>query len=80
MVRSIKPARALNMRAWRTTCASGKIMAALYRGFIVTAVISAALIIGVTKQFFPEGFVYGSLDVSANDAAWVHHRMSIKED
>ncbi len=31
---------------------SGKIMAALYRGFIVTAVISAGLIVGITTQIF----------------------------
>jgi len=35
---------------------SGKIMAALYRGFIVTAVISAGLIIGITKYLFADGF------------------------
>ncbi len=35
--------------------ASGKIMAALYRGFIVTAVLSAILIVGITLQLFPEG-------------------------
>ncbi len=34
---------------------SGKIMAALYRGFIVTAVISAILIVGITLQLFPNG-------------------------
>src|SRR5690606_30475719 len=34
---------------------NGKIMAALYRGFIVTAVISAALIVGITTQMFGEG-------------------------
>ena len=34
---------------------SGKIMAALYRGFIVTAVISAGLIVGVTQEMFAEG-------------------------
>ena len=34
---------------------SGKIMAALYRGFIVTAVISAGLIIVVTQQVFGDG-------------------------
>jgi len=36
--------------------ASGKIMSALYRGLIVTAVISFALIYGVTEHFFSEGF------------------------
>ena len=35
--------------------ASGKIMAALYRGFIVTAVLSAILIVVITLQLFPEG-------------------------
>ncbi len=35
--------------------ASGKIMSALYRGFIVTAVISAGLIVGITTQLFGEG-------------------------
>ncbi len=35
--------------------ASGKIMAALYRGFIVTAVISAGLIVGVTQEMFADG-------------------------
>ncbi len=35
--------------------ASGKIMAALYRGFIVTAVISAGLIVVVTQQMFDAG-------------------------
>ncbi|MCC6912751.1 MAG: sodium-translocating pyrophosphatase, partial [Rhodospirillaceae bacterium] len=34
---------------------SGKIMSALYRGFIVTAVISAGLIVGITTQLFGEG-------------------------
>jgi len=34
---------------------SGKIMAALYRGFIVTAVISAGLIVYVTQTIFGEG-------------------------
>ncbi len=34
---------------------SGKIMAALYRGFIVTAVISAGLIVGITTQLFADG-------------------------
>ncbi len=34
---------------------SGKIMAALYRGFIVTAVISAILIVVVTQQVFGDG-------------------------
>ncbi|MGE3334006.1 MAG: sodium-translocating pyrophosphatase [Rhodospirillaceae bacterium] len=34
---------------------SGKIMAALYRGFIVTAVISAGLIVGITTQIFGDG-------------------------
>ncbi len=37
--------------------ASGKIMAALYRGFIVTAVLSAILIVVITKQWFDEGFI-----------------------
>ncbi|TAK98993.1 MAG: sodium-translocating pyrophosphatase [Rhodospirillaceae bacterium] len=36
--------------------ASGKIMSALYRGLIVTAVISAALIVGVTMKLFGDGF------------------------
>ncbi|MBD25420.1 MAG: sodium-translocating pyrophosphatase [Candidatus Marinimicrobia bacterium] len=36
---------------------SGKIMAALYRGFIVTAVLSAALIVIVTHQWFGDGFI-----------------------
>jgi K(+)-stimulated pyrophosphate-energized sodium pump len=35
--------------------ASGKIMAALYRGFIVTAILSAGLIVGITLEMFPEG-------------------------
>ena len=35
---------------------SGKIMAALYRGFFVTAIISFGLIVAVTLQLFPEGF------------------------
>ncbi|MGE4064360.1 MAG: sodium-translocating pyrophosphatase, partial [Rhodospirillaceae bacterium] len=49
--------------------ASGKIMAALYRGFIVTAVISFALIYGITTQLFGEGVtttagvVYSSMDL-----------------
>jgi len=34
---------------------SGKIMAALYRGFIVTAVISAGLIVGITNYLFSDG-------------------------
>ena len=34
---------------------SGKIMAALYRGFIVTAVISAGLIVGITNYLFGDG-------------------------
>ena len=34
---------------------SGKIMAALYRGFIVTALISAGLIVYVTQTIFAEG-------------------------
>ena len=34
--------------------ASGKIMAALYRGFIVTAAISAGLIVGITNSMFGE--------------------------
>jgi K(+)-stimulated pyrophosphate-energized sodium pump len=34
---------------------SGKIMSALYRGFIVTAIISAGLIIGITTQIFGAG-------------------------
>ena len=34
--------------------ASGKIMPALYRGFIVTAVISAVLIVVITQQMFAE--------------------------
>jgi len=37
--------------------ASGKIMAALYRGFIVTAVLSAGLIVGITTQLFGEGLI-----------------------
>ncbi len=47
---------------------SGKIMAALYRGFIVTAVISAGLIVGVTQTVFSEGFTMtdGRL-ISASD-------------
>ncbi|MBY0509631.1 MAG: sodium-translocating pyrophosphatase [Rhodospirillaceae bacterium] len=35
--------------------ASGKIMAALYRGFIVTAILSAALIVYITLEMFGEG-------------------------
>jgi K(+)-stimulated pyrophosphate-energized sodium pump len=35
--------------------ASGKIMAALYRGFIVTAVLSAGLIVGITLEMFGAG-------------------------
>jgi K(+)-stimulated pyrophosphate-energized sodium pump len=35
---------------------SGKIMAALYRGFIVTAIISAGLIVGITNYLFAGGF------------------------
>jgi K(+)-stimulated pyrophosphate-energized sodium pump len=35
--------------------ASGKIMPALYRGFIVTAVISAVLIVVITQQLFGAG-------------------------
>ena len=34
---------------------SGKIMAALYRGFIVTAVISAILIVGITNYLYADG-------------------------
>ncbi len=47
---------------------NGKIMAALYRGFIVTAVLSAILIIAITKHWFGEGFITndGAL-ISAND-------------
>ena len=47
---------------------SGKIMAALYRGFIVTAVLSAILIVVITKQWFGEGFITndGAL-ISSND-------------
>ncbi len=37
--------------------ASGKIMAALYRGFIVTAVLSAILIVFITNQWFSDGFI-----------------------
>ena len=40
--------------------ASGKIMAALYRGFIVTAIISAALIVGVTTHLFGDGLTTAS--------------------
>ena len=40
--------------------ASGKIMPALYRGFIVTAVISAALIVYITQQMFAEPIVTNS--------------------
>lgn len=36
---------------------SGKIMSALYRGFIVTAVISAILIVGITLQLFGDGLI-----------------------
>jgi K(+)-stimulated pyrophosphate-energized sodium pump len=48
--------------------ASGKIMAALYRGFIVTAIVSAILIVGITMQLFGEGLttVDGRL-ISANN-------------
>ena len=35
---------------------SGKIMAALYRGFFVTAIISFGLIVAVTLNLFSEGF------------------------
>jgi K(+)-stimulated pyrophosphate-energized sodium pump len=47
---------------------SGKIMAALYRGFFVTAAISAALIIGITTQLFGTGLttIDGTL-YTAND-------------
>jgi len=40
--------------------AGGKIMPALYRGFIVTAVISAALIVYITQQMFAEPIVTNS--------------------
>src|SRR5262249_42599453 len=36
---------------------SGKIMAALYRGFIVTAVLSAILIVIITTQLFKDGLI-----------------------
>jgi len=47
---------------------SGKIMAALYRGFIVTAVVSAGLIVGVTQTIFAEGLttVEGRLITSSD--------------
>jgi len=48
--------------------ASGKIMPALYRGFIVTAVISAGLIVGVTMFMFPEGIaMIDGTAISGND-------------
>ncbi len=48
--------------------ASGKIMAALYRGFIVTAVLSAAAIVAVTYQWFGDGFITNEgVLISAND-------------
>ena len=48
--------------------ASGKIMAALYRGFIVTAVISAGLIIWITMSMFSEGLTTADgRMISAND-------------
>ena len=37
--------------------ASGKIMSALYRGFVVTAVLSGAIIIGITMKFFDTGLI-----------------------
>src|SRR5271155_857014 len=37
--------------------ASGKIMSALYRSFIVAAVISAALIVGITLKLFQDGLI-----------------------
>jgi K(+)-stimulated pyrophosphate-energized sodium pump len=37
--------------------ANGKIMAALYRGFFVTAAISAAIIVGITLKFFDSGLI-----------------------
>ncbi len=48
--------------------ASGKIMAALYRGFIVTAVLSAGLIVGVTQAMFADGLtaIDGRVITSAN--------------
>ena len=36
---------------------SGKIMSALYRGFIVTAIISAILIVVITKMMFADGLI-----------------------
>jgi len=47
---------------------SGKIMAALYRGFFVTAVVSAGLIVGVTQTIFAEGLttVEGRLITSSD--------------
>ena len=48
--------------------ASGKIMAALYRGFIVTAVLSAAAIVAVTYQWFGDGFITNDgVLISADD-------------
>ena len=47
---------------------SGKIMAALYRGFIVTAVISAILIVVVTKTMFADGFITNDgLEITATN-------------
>ena len=37
--------------------ASGKIMSALYRGFVVTAVLSGAIIVGITMKFFDTGLI-----------------------
>ncbi len=37
--------------------ASGKIMAALYRGFVVTAVLSGIIIVGITLKFFDTGLI-----------------------
>ncbi len=37
--------------------ASGKIMSALYRGFVVTAVLSGAIIVGITMKFFDSGLI-----------------------
>ena len=48
--------------------ASGKIMAALYRGFIVTAVLSGALIVVITMQMFGDGLTTaGGRLITANN-------------
>ncbi|MDX2143905.1 MAG: sodium-translocating pyrophosphatase [Rhodospirillaceae bacterium] len=48
--------------------ASGKIMPALYRGFIVTAVISAILIVVITQMMFAEPVTAtGGLEITSTD-------------